>query len=169
MRYGIPTELTSYLVVEPGMQTGQPGVAPRRDMVTPTGAAGGVASTAPLSSRVFEAAKAAADQRAMRNTAQLDEMKRERREREQFVMGRLFTLRDGIWQDEPATPVTRMVRVAAYSDAYFALLQRLPQLKDAFALGDKVAVQGRAVRLVLDPAGEATLTVGALDSIVRDW
>jgi hypothetical protein len=119
--------------------------------------------------RAFEAAKTAADQRAVRNTAQLDQTEMERKERTQFAMGRLFTLRDGSWQDEPATPATRTVRVAAYSDAYFAVLHRLPQLKEAFALGDRVAVQGRAVRLVLDPAGETTLDSGTLDAIMRDW
>jgi len=46
---------------------------------------------------------------------------------------------------------------------------KLPVVKDAFALGEKVSVQGRAVRLVLDPTGEASLSAGALDSIVRDW
>ncbi|MHB8838405.1 MAG: hypothetical protein ACYC7F_05575, partial [Gemmatimonadaceae bacterium] len=162
-RYGIPTELTSYLVVEPGMSTGMP----RRDLGTPIAAVGGV--SAPASARVFEMAKAAADQRAVRNMVQLDAAAPGNRERQQFVMGRLFTRRDGTWQDSPATPATRVVRVAAYSDAYFALLNRLPQLKDAFALGDHVAVQGRSVRLILDPAGETVLGAGALDAIVRDW
>ena len=64
---------------------------------------------------------------------------------------------------------TRVVQVRAYSEAYFALLQRLPALKDVFALGEKVSVQGRAVRLVLDPAGQSTLGAGDLDEIVRDW
>ncbi len=162
-RYGIPTELTSYLVVEPGMSTGMP----RRDLGTPIAAVGGV--SAPASARVFEMAKAAADQRAVRNMVQLDAAAPGNRERQQFVMGRLFTLRDGTWQDWPTTLATRVVRVAAYSDAYFALLNRLPQLKDAFALGDHVAVQGRAVRLILDPAGETVLGAGTLDAIVRDW
>ena len=68
----------------------------------------------------------------------------------------------------PLTP-TRVVTIRAYSEAYFALLVQLPAVKDAFALGEKVSVQGRAVRLVLDPTGEASLSAGALDSIVRDW
>lgn len=166
-KYGIPTELTSYLVVEPGMQL--PGNnSPRRDMSMPAPVAGGVASSRPAAA--FEAAKAAADQRSVRNLAQLDDAARATPLRQQFAMGRMFTLRDGEWQDAmPVTRATRVVRVAAFSAAYFALLDRLPALKDALALGERVSVQGRAVQLVLDPAGDTTLGAGALDAIVRDW
>jgi hypothetical protein len=170
-RYGIPTELTSYLVVEPGMQTGQPGNRSRRDLGTPTASViGGVGAAAPASARMFEAAKAAAEQRAVQNMSQLDAAQRGTAGQQQFAMGRMFTLVDGEWQDAvPAGQATRVVRVAAYSAAYFALLDRLPALREAIALGERVAVQGRAVRLVLDAKGDTTLTAGALDAIVRDW
>jgi hypothetical protein len=171
MQYGIPTELTSYLVVEPGMKTGQPGSMPRRDLGTPTASViGGVSAAAQAPAQMFEAAKAAADQRAVQNVSQLDAAQGGRTERQQFAMGRMFALVDGEWQDAvPAGQATRIVRVAAYSAAYFALLDRLPALKEAFAIGERVAVQGRAVRVVLDAKGDSTLTAGALDAIVRDW
>ncbi len=170
-RYGIPTELTSYLVVEPGMQTGLPGTRSRRDLGTPVSAVmGGVAAAAPAPALRFEAAKAAAEQRAVQNMSQLDAAQSGLAARQQFAMGRMFTLVDGEWQDAvPAGQPTRVVRVAAYSAAYFALLDRLPALKEALAMGERVAVQGRAVRLVLDAKGDSTLTAGALDAIVRDW
>ena len=173
-RFGIPTELTSYLVVEPGMANAPMTTPVRRDRgmqdpqlsnVVVTGAA----ASAPPPARAFEAAKAAADQRAVRTLSQLDASTHERREATQFVMGRMFTLKDSVWQDAVTTTPTRTVRVQAYSAAYFALLQRLPQLKDALALGDRVSVQGTRVRLVVDPSGDTTLTDGALDAIVRDW
>ena len=170
-QYGIPTELTSYLVVEPGMQTGQPGIMPRRDRAMPTASViGGVGAAAPAPARIFEAAKAAADQRAVQNMSQLDAAQGGLAVRQQFAMGRMFEQRDGEWQDA-VTPgqATRVVRVTAYSAAYFALLDRLPALKEAFALGERVAVQGRAVRVVLDAKGDSTLAAGALDAIVRDW
>ncbi|MBA4071130.1 MAG: hypothetical protein C0497_04730 [Gemmatimonas sp.] len=171
MQYGIPTELTSYLVVEPGMQTGRPTNMPRRDRGTPAGSViGGAGAAAPAPVQMFEAAKAAADQRAVQNMSQLDAAQAGLAGRQQFAMGRMFTQVDGEWQDAmPAGQATRVVRVAAYSAAYFALLDRLPALKEAFAIGERVAVQGRAVRLVLDPKGDSTLAVGALDAIVRDW
>lgn len=173
-RFGIPTELTSYLVVEPGMMNTVGGVRPR-DLpstqlsgVTVTAAAAAPRQDASL--RGFEAAKASADQRQVQTMAQLDRSQRVDGVTQQFVQGRVFTQRDGQWQDARQEQVTtRVVQVRAFSEAYFALLQRLPALKDVFALGEKVSVQGRAVRLVLDPAGQSTLRVGVLDEIVRDW
>ncbi|MBW7932267.1 MAG: VWA domain-containing protein [Gemmatimonadaceae bacterium] len=165
-RFGIPTELTSYLVVEPGMQRNLAavgGVARDKALNAP------VASPAMATRTAFEAAKAAADQRAVRSLEQLDAATRERREATQFVLGRIFTLTDGVWRDEPTSPPTRVVKVVAYSAAYFALLQRVPALADVFALGERVAVQGRGVRLVLDAQGDTTLNAGALDAFVRDW
>lgn len=167
-RYGIPTELTSYLVVEPGMQPLMD--VGRRDAQslqgTPAAAmAGGISAN-----RVFESAKAAAEQRSVTTMAQLDRARGEQSTQQQFVLGRIFTQRDGQWQDARQDGVsTRVVQVRAYSEAYFALLARLPALKDAFALGERVSVQGRAVRLELDPAGQATLESGDLAAIVRDW
>jgi hypothetical protein len=119
---------------------------------------------------MFEAAKAAADQRAVQNVSQLDAAQQGLAGRQQFAMGRMFTQVGEEWQDAaPAGQATRVVRVAPFSAAYFALLDRLPALKEAFGLGERVAVQGRAVRLVLDAKGDTTLTAGTLDTIVRDW
>jgi hypothetical protein len=171
-RYGIPTELTSYLVVEPGMQPGLPGSMPRRDQATPIGnVIGGVAGgSAAAPARAFEEAKAAADQRAARTLAQVDAAERAGGVPRRFAVGRTFTLQNGEWQDAATGgSTTRVVRVAPFSPAYFLLLDRLPALKEAFALGERVSVQGRAVRLVLNVAGDSTLTPGAVDAIVRDW
>ena len=173
-RFGIPTELTSYLVVEPGMMNTVGGIRDARNLpstqltgVTVTGAA---APRQESSLRAFEAVKAAADQRQVQTMAQLDRSQRVDGVTQQFVQGRVFTQRDGQWQDARQEQVTtRVVNVRAFSEAYFALLQRLPALKDVFALGEKVSVQGRAVRLVVDPAGQAKLGAGDLDGIVRDW
>ena len=180
MRYGIPTELTSYLVVEPGMRRNLPvnGTTPQpisgmdglptKDVTPALRTMGGVAA-APAPMRQFEAAKTAAEQRAVHTTAQLDSASRDGSIQQRFAMGRMFTLRDGAWLDDVTATATRVVRVVPFSEAYFALVQRLPQLKEAFALGERVSVQGRAVRVVLDPTGETTLAASALDTIVRDW
>jgi hypothetical protein len=174
-RFGIPTELTSYLVVEPGMQATRGANGGIGGIASAGNALSGVTVTgmpAPANAAVrsFEAAKAAADQRQVQTMAQLERSQRVDGVTRQFVQGRVFTQRDGQWQDarqEGAS--TREVRVRAYSEAYFALLQRLSVLREVFALGERVSVQGRAVRLVLDPAGQATLGAGDLDAIVRDW
>lgn len=176
-RFGIPTELTSYLVVEPGMQPAMDAARrnERLQSLSPAAAAapalsmvGGVSADGRV--RAFESAKAAAAQRSVTTMAQLDRAQGPPSTQQQFVLGRIFTQRNGQWQDarqEGAS--TRVVQVRAFSEAYFALLGRLPALKDAFALGERVSVQGRTVRLELDPAGQATLDARALDAIVRDW
>jgi hypothetical protein len=172
-RFGIPTELTSYLVVEPGMQPVLDAARRNERLQSPTAApalsmVGGVSADGRV--RSFESAKAAAEQRSVTTMAQLDRAQGHPSTQQQFVLGRIFTRRNGQWQDarqEGAS--TRVVQVRAFSDAYFALLGKLPALKDAFALGERVSVQGRTVRLELDPAGQATLDARALDAIVRDW
>ena len=172
-RYGIPTELTSYLVVEPGLTTGMPSAQPTgRRRSAPVALMGGVAAGAP--SQAFEAAKAASAQRAVQNLAQLDDAGQNARRAQRFAMGRMFTLQDSTWQDAPPdgpapAAAPRTVRVRAFSDAYFAILARVPLLQDAFALGERVTVHGRHLVLVLDPAGDTTVSASVLDMIVRDW
>lgn len=175
-RFGIPTELTSYLVVEPGMQLNVPvSSGSRRDPSMPAPLFGSVAaSAAPAPMRAFEAAKAAADQRAVRTMAQVDAAQSASGTQQQFASGRMFTQRDGEWQDAPTdgpvpAALPRTVRIRAFSDAYFAILAKLPVLQEAFALGERVSVRGRGVVIVLDRAGASTLDARMIDLIVRDW
>ena len=171
-RFGIPTELTSYLVVEPGMRLAVDQA--RRDnrqrsslVASPSPSVVGGASAA---ERSFALAKAAAEQRSVTTMAQLDRAQGQTSVHQQFALGRIFTQRDGQWQDARREGVsTRAVQVRAFSEAYFALLVRIPALKEVFVLGERVSVQGRGVRLELDPAGRVTLDAGDLDAIVRDW
>lgn len=173
-RFGIPTELTSYLVVEPGMQP-TVDVARRNNpqlstLAAPSPSMVGGVGAADRAVRSFESAKAAAEQRSVTTMAQIDRAQGLQATQQQFVLGRAFTQRNGQWQDARQEGVTtRVVQVKAYSDAYFLLLAQQPALKDAFALGERVSVQGRAVRLELDPAGQAVLTASDLAAFMRDW
>ena len=47
--------------------------------------------------------------------------------------------------------------------------ERLPELREAFALGERVEVHGRAVTIVLDPAGVETMSAASLAALTRDW
>lgn len=180
-RWGIPTELTSYLVLEPGMQP-TPAVG-RRDMPASVSTAGQGAggrvtrdqvapsvarAAAPSSQGEFERAKAAAEMRATRSEATADASLADA-----GVMRagqRLFTLRDSVWVDSrPAGPAARRLEIQPYSAAYFALIDRIPELRQVFALGDRVEVHGRAVTVVLAPNGKGSIEAAALDAIVRDW
>ncbi len=190
--YGIPTEFSSYLVVEPGMSvaTGQP---MRRDMVLDQVAAtGGVAkaggrsreadrsmptapqssvgaSARPLNEVRFEAAKEAAAQREMKSLASLDSASDASASTERQVGTRRFALANGVWTDARYSASMRIVRVKAFSPAYFELVRRLDGLSQPLSQGDRVIVAGRAVAIELSPNGDERLDARVLDQIVRDW
>jgi len=191
-RYGIPTEFSSYLVVEPGMQVA--GAQGRRDSAQPapavpadlqtaararpvlsdlvaTAGAGAAASTPARANEArFEAAKAAAAQREMKSVGELDESERSANQRR--LGNRLFTLVNGVWTDARYTQRMRTVTVTPFSPAYFALLNRLGDLAAPFALGDRVVVAGRNVAIALaadGTTGVERLDAAALEAVVRDW
>ncbi|MBM4193713.1 MAG: VWA domain-containing protein [Gemmatimonadetes bacterium] len=181
-RFGIPTELTSYLVVEPGMQVNTGGVA-RRDLgsaPSSTSVMGAVAGTgtvanAPVAAAPalaersrFEAARQSSDQRAAKSLA--DVAKNEEKESTQrFAGSRTFRLDNGVWTDSRAQGAGRTVTVKPFSDAYFALMREVPELKEIFAIGDRVRIHGRTVTLVLAPDGATSLDAAAITAIAREW
>jgi Ca-activated chloride channel family protein len=57
----------------------------------------------------------------------------------------------GVWLDEGFDPKMKMVKVKAQSDAYFRILERQPQIKDVFRLGNHVLwVTPNGSALVID-------------------
>ena len=218
--YGIPTELSSYLVLEPGMQVGnarQTGGPPQLSPVVTTGAAVGrradttrvtiirgtsVASnerradgrsvggdavaasapapTEPTREQRFEMAKAAAAQRAVTTLSAADSAAaafaggpgatgRARR-----VGTRTFALVDGAWTDARYVKTMRTVRVKPYSAAYFALVNRLEDLRAPFALmGPEaragVIVAGRTVAIAVADDGVDTLNPRELAAVEQGW
>ena len=194
-RWGIPTELTSYLVLEPGMnvvaqgQRAQPSNAMdstssvrrmrsddrqlRLSEVTVTGVAGAIASgnaspsAAPARSE-FEAAKTAAEMRDAHSVSGADAVMAASGMRR--AGSRTFAMQDGVWMDSrPAAKGARTVRVLPFSPAYFALIERIGELKEVFALGERVEVHGRAVTIVLAGDGGKEFDAGTLAEITRDW
>jgi len=200
-RYGIPTELSSYLVLEPGMQvpgerrvgnanarledvvvTGAAGQVDRRARDTGTfsgrGAAGGAApGAAPVDAKreEFEKAKAASAQRAATTLSAVDSVSADfggatvRR-----VGTRTFSLTGTTWTDSRYTSTMRTVRVKPYSAAYFALLERLDDLRAPFALMGKdgtpgVVVAGRAVAVAVAADGAETLGTRDIAAIEAGW
>ena len=192
--YGIPTEFSSYLVVEPGM-TLAAGQANRlnhpTDAITTSGVTatslGGrgregdrsIAAQAPPPSAAaamsttnearFEAAKASAAQREMKSVADLDSSSDAGAATIRRVGTRRFTLANGVWTDARYTTRMRTVRVKAFSPAYFELVRRLDGLSQALAQGDRIIVAGRTVAIELSPNGEERMDDRALNQIARDW
>jgi Ca-activated chloride channel family protein len=170
-RYGIPTEFTSYLVLEPGM------VGARRN-TTGAGVAGGIAAAAPPPTvqrrrdEQFEMAKQAAELRDARSLVAVDmaaPVSANAAEPLRKVSGRPFVRRDGVWTDVRYQPTMKTVSVKAYSKAYFDLVAQLPELRAIFALGDKVIAVGRTGAIAVGDSGTSELSAGELARIVREW
>ena len=200
-RYGIPTELSSYLVLEPGMQVpgerrlGNANVQLDQVVVTGTaaradarardagtfsgrGAAGGIApGAAPADKKreEFEMAKAASAQRAATTLSAVDSVSADFSGRAVRRVGtRTFSLTSGTWTDSRYTSTMRTVRVKPYSAAYFALLERLDDLRAPFALMGKdgtpgVVVAGRTVAVAVAADGAETLDPRDITAIEAGW
>jgi len=166
--YGIPTEFSSYLVVEPGMQ-------PRGDTrLLNQVVVSGVAAAAPAPSNAtksFEAARASSAQRAAMSVSAVDEAiglskddKSVRREG-----NRLFVLRDGVWTDTGLKDSMSRLKIRAYSPAYFKILDVLPELREPFALGDRVIVAGRSIVIEIVSTGVESLTDREITDLQSKW
>jgi hypothetical protein len=87
---------------------------------------------------------------------------------------RTFTLVDGAWTDLRYTKAMRTVRVKPYSTAYFALVERLDDLRAPLALMGAdgkpgVIVAGRTVAIVIASDGVETLSARELTSVESSW
>jgi len=105
------------------------------------------------------------------NAAELDEMRRARSgiNPTQRIGGRLFIMRDGTWTDLGHGDSLRVVSIAPYSDAYFALLKALPDLQEAAALEPAVLVAGRHASIKIGAGGKTTFDPGELERLVREF
>jgi Ca-activated chloride channel homolog len=204
-RFGIPTELTSYLVREPAVANGIPVPTPMR-----VGAAGGVARneadvggglrlrgvTAPIAgaagtrgdatadaAKEFYDAKTAAAQRGAISLTAADSVASTGAGvgegtsadaspgtgRVRHAGDATFVQRDGVWTDTRYQSGVRVIRVQAFSDAYFAVLQLAPALRSAFAVGDRVLAVGRAVAVEVSPAGVTRLADADAAAVRAGW
>lgn len=164
-RFGIVTPYTSYLIVEdasrraPGVPAGDPFVdAPGGAGAPVTG--GGGAAPPPEAKRLREDAERAGRGKDSDSGAEAVELSREGRRLAGFegrddasapggaardvrhVAGRTFVLRDGVWWEASADLRRARRTVAAYGDAYFALLRADPSIGRYLALGRVVLVHG---------------------------
>ena len=167
LRYGILTEYTSYLVQEPAQTAFQP-----RDRMLPTSApapaaqSGAVAfrsaraSSAMMGAGNLASADAAAESRA-------DEIAQGSGRALRRVGGRLFVQDGAVWTDAAHQATLRVVEVAPFSEAYFALVRALPEIAPFLTVGDEVLVAGRRASIKVTRSGTATWRAGELDGVVR--
>jgi Ca-activated chloride channel family protein len=178
-RYGIPTEFSSYLVLEPGMrvasgQGGPPPAAPsaigqtrRRDLA---GAQADAAAGRAGNELRFEMARQAAEQRAAKSVSEVDAMASAAAGGTLRQVGtRQFVQNGAVWTDQRHTTSQRTVQVKAFSPLYFELLNRLEGLRDALALGDEVLVAGKAISIQVGPVGLERMSGSELAGLVKAW
>ncbi|MFN2572432.1 MAG: VIT domain-containing protein [Gemmatimonadales bacterium] len=174
LRYGILTEYTSYLVQEPTVALRER--AEHDAFQAPAAAPADQAGAASVNR--------AAQEQSLRGSAQLgaiatgtvdatrlDEMRRARSgiNPTERVGGRLFIMRDSTWTDLGHGDSLPVVSIAPYSEAYFALLRALPDLREAAALEPAVLVAGRRASIKIGTGGKTQWSPGELERLVREF
>jgi Ca-activated chloride channel family protein len=163
-KYAIPTEFTSYLVVEPGMRI--------IDAPASVSIKGGVAASPPptAQAKAFEAARDASRLRAATNIAAADEASRSIGSAAVRQVGtRTFTRADSTWTDTRASGKANRIRIKPFSSAYFKLMEQIPELREIFALGDQIVVAGQAIVIEISPGGVETLSEPDLKRVTAQW
>ena len=61
------------------------------------------------------------------------------------------------------------IKIRAYSPAYFRILDVLPELRESFALGDKVIIAGRSIAIELTSTGVDLLTDREIAELQLKW
>ena len=180
LRYGILTEYTSYLVQEPmtawhgpqpmpmapalrggagsaGLQTGQDAFARAQASAAMAGASNLAAADHAAKARLAELAVAGvagpggSPARAVR------------------AGGRLFVRTDSGWTDAAHRDSLKVVAVAPYSDAYFAVVRALPEIAPCLGVGDDLIIAGRRLSVRITVAGRTTIGARELEALVRDF
>ncbi len=188
IRYGLPTELSSYLVLEPGMTASAPRRASSPRMTTvPAPAAspgqsapqGVVGAASPARSesadRAFAAAKMAAEQRAVLSLPDLALTVIQAETEDgtagglRQMAGKRFERREGVWTDISHVVGSEVIRIKPYGAAYFRLLELVPELREPFAIGEQVLVAGRAISVEVTANGVESLDLSTLARFGRDW
>jgi Ca-activated chloride channel family protein len=173
LRYGILTEYTSYLVQEPRTAWNQPAPMPVSGVLR-----GGAAGAAQQTGRdAFANAKASAALGGVTTLDAADHVARSRaaelaaaapgRTEVRRAGGRLFVRSDSVWTDAAWRDSLKVVEVAPFSDAYFALVRALPEIAPSLSVGDQVLVAGRRAAVKIAGSGLTTWRAGQLEQLVR--
>jgi Ca-activated chloride channel family protein len=164
LRYGILSEYTSYLVQEPV-------VTVRHEIRR------GFPMSAPVSGEgAVRMAAQAQQMREAKSTADLDALDRSepsaanaKNVDSRQVAGRFFSRQNGAWVDRLASDSLRLVSIEPYSDAYFRLLDALPELKPYVQALDPVVIAGRSAKIEIASGGMQHLSSGELSRLVSEF
>ena len=127
---------------------------------------GASATAAPQA--VFESAKKASAQRDVKSLAAAEIANDEASGEIKHAGTHMFRKDSDRWVDLRMKTDLQVYKVKAYSRSYFALLEKIPELRDAFTAGDKLVVAGKSVAIeVVDDARE--LSDSELQTIASKW
>jgi Ca-activated chloride channel family protein len=169
LRYGLLSEYTSYLVQEP-----EEGLASRDGFRSITAVPMAQSPAASVGAGAVASAEQARRQREAKGVADLAAVDEEMLNRAhvgqaRHVEGRLFRDSDDMWTDLRHTEAQRIVRIEAFSDAYFAVLAALPELEPYVSELGTVLVAGAQVSIAIDERGATRLTDDAVARLVREF
>ncbi|MDB4910544.1 MAG: Vault protein inter-alpha-trypsin domain protein, partial [Gemmatimonadetes bacterium] len=178
-RDGSPSELTSYLVQEPSLAAN--GLRPLEDASRRKDV---VARAASAPAAKFEAARAATEQRDAKSVGAMDKAvglqqivvtgeglssAPEKLDAVQRAGNHVFVHQNDRWTDVAFKSGTKTITIKPFSPAYFAVLDAIPDLRAAFAVGDKVIVAGKHIAIEVGPNGVDTLGAAELRSLKEQW
>lgn len=175
LRYGLLTEFTSYLVQEPEVIARQGSMQLRRawdrmaQMSRPA-----AAPSAAVGAGAVQASEQARIRREARSVAALEAADEALLDgplgpSARHVAGRLFVEMDGVWTDLRHNDSLRTLDIAPFSDAYFAVLERLPEIRPYVVELPRVLVAGERLSIRIAAGGEEQLSVGELSRLVREF
>jgi Ca-activated chloride channel family protein len=161
-RYGIITEYTSFLIdadytLATEVLAEQAGFVTRDRMKTEVGA--GAVNQAQASKKMSYAVQAP--------LGYLDaEGKEQRVERVSQIGNRTFFDKNGLWVDSEYEGKVEPVKVKAFSEAYFKLLDRVPEVGMYMALGDEIIFLLNGKPIQISDQGKVDFTDSELNLLV---
>ncbi len=184
LRYGIITEYTSYLVQEP--VPGAPATFSdmRQNMPVEESLRGGArAARAQTGKDAFKRAEASSEMASAKTLAAADAVaegrlreiggvagEREMNAREsqvRRVSGRLFVRRDATWTDARHSESLQVIEVVPFSDAYFALVRALPEIRPYLSTEGSVLIAGKRASIKFTDSGVTSMSDSRVDQVVR--
>jgi len=180
LRYGLLSEYTSYLVLEPeavmarragGRVGGVNGPVPVVADIRPAQATGESAVVAAKSANArSQVATAQALEENEREIAdRMDDSDLEGAGMLRQRDGRSFKLDGEEWVDLGHTTDKQLTEVKPFSQAYFDLLERLPELRSYWRDSNRIVVSGAEVSIGLDENGATRLSNSELARIVKQF
>jgi Ca-activated chloride channel family protein len=171
LRYGLPSRFTSYLIEEPDAFVRSP-VGPVRTGRT-------LNLSAPSGAGAVRAAEVARQRREISSAGDFDEAEKavvaELLARDnsaappRAVGGRLFRLQDGVWTDAAHARGLDVTRVKAFSAAYFAVLNALPELEPVLTELSSVVVAGAESSVGVGDEGIEEISTSELRTLVAGF